>query len=66
MYLTVLIDQKRYKEALEVLNGDLGSKCIKIETERNRLNIELNRETKQWEQLIKVCQAIIENNEWLL
>ncbi|OUM65238.1 hypothetical protein PIROE2DRAFT_7778 [Piromyces sp. E2] len=63
MYLTILIEQKKYKEALEILNGDLGSKCIKIETERNRLNIELNRETKQWEQLIKVCQAIIENNE---
>ncbi|ORX46386.1 hypothetical protein BCR36DRAFT_585202 [Piromyces finnis] len=63
MYLTILIDQERYKEALDILNGDLGSKCIKIETERNRLNIELNRKTKQWEQLIKVCQDIIENND---
>jgi len=63
MYLTILIDQERYKEALDVLNGDLGSKCIKIETERNRLNIELNHKTRQWEQLIKVCQSIIENND---
>jgi len=63
MYLAILIDQGKYKEALDVLNGDLGSKCIKIETERNRLNIELNHKTKQWKQLIKVCQDIIENNE---
>jgi len=63
MYLTILINQEKYKEALDVLNGDLGSKCIKIETERNRLNIELNYKTKQWKQLIKVCQDIIENND---
>lgn len=63
MYLTILMDQGRNKEALEVLNNDLGSKCVKIETERNRLNIELNRKTKQWEKLIEVCKAIVENND---
>jgi len=63
MYLTILMDQDRNKEALDILNGELGSKCIKIETERNRLNIELNRKTKQWNKLIEICKAIIENNE---
>ncbi|KAG4097911.1 hypothetical protein H8356DRAFT_1674383 [Neocallimastix lanati (nom. inval.)] len=63
MYLTILMDQDRNKEALDILNGELGSKCIKIETERNRLNIELNRKTKQWNKLIEICKAIIENND---
>jgi len=63
MYLTILMNQDRNKEALDVLNGELGSKCIKIEIERNRLNIELYRKTKQWNKLIEVCKTIIENNE---
>ncbi|KAG4096530.1 hypothetical protein H8356DRAFT_995095 [Neocallimastix lanati (nom. inval.)] len=63
MYLTILMNQDRNKEALDVLNGELGSKCIKIEIERNRLNIELYRKTKQWNKLIEVCKTIIENND---
>ncbi|ORX87429.1 TPR-like protein [Basidiobolus meristosporus CBS 931.73] len=61
LYLAVLLSQEKHTEALELIEGDLGSKC-KADMEFHRIRLELLSKLNKWEQILDISKKKLKEN----
>ncbi|KAJ3054397.1 N-alpha-acetyltransferase 25, NatB auxiliary subunit [Rhizophlyctis rosea] len=61
LYMMILHEQQKVTEAINVINGPLGKTC-KVESERQRILIDLAKTAGRWEDVVLTTRKMLETN----
>ncbi|KAJ3043125.1 N-alpha-acetyltransferase 25, NatB auxiliary subunit [Rhizophlyctis rosea] len=61
LYLMILLEQKKVKDAIDIMNGPLGKTC-KVEAERHRILVDLAKSAERWDDVASVSRMMLESH----
>ncbi|KAG2173554.1 hypothetical protein INT44_007145 [Umbelopsis vinacea] len=67
LYLLILIGQGKRKEALVLLDSDIGQKCL-LDPEVRQIYVELMTETNEWNRALEVSRKVLSeqnSDDWI-